>query len=109
MGGMMRWLAVLAFVLSGGLGVAIFAMKYQAQDMEVELAGIEQAIRDDQQAIHVLRAEWSLLNEPRRLQLLATRYLALVPVPPEAVIAPRGLSLRLGRRLVPQPALEARP
>ena len=62
------------------VGFGLFHVKYQVQDLEEELARLNAAILKEQQQIHVLRAEWSYLNTPSRLEKLAARHLDLLPV-----------------------------
>ncbi len=69
------WLALAIIV-----GFGLFHVKYQVQDLEEELARLNAAILKEQQQIHVLRAEWSYLNTPSRLEELAARHLDLGPV-----------------------------
>jgi len=72
---MIRPAMVLIILLVASLGITLFAVKYQVQDLEEELIGFNRSITDERQAIHVLKAEWSHLNEPTRLKNLAKRYL----------------------------------
>jgi hypothetical protein len=69
------WLA-----LPVAAGIGLFHLKYEVQALEERLNTLRQQIRHDQEAIHVLRAEWSYLNEPRRLTDLVRRHLELAPV-----------------------------
>ena len=66
-------------MLAGGAGVALFLLKYEVQAREDRLAHINAEIIRTQEAIQVLRAEWSYLNRPDRLADLAQRHLDLVP------------------------------
>lgn len=59
------------------LGVAVFRITYQVDALEKELKQLNQAILDEQETIHILRAEWSYLNDPDRLKNLAERFLDL--------------------------------
>ncbi len=68
------------------LGFGILAMKNQVQTLEKQLAGINSNIRDDIKTIHVLKAEWSHLNNPSRLRKLAAKHIFLNPVQPEQII-----------------------
>ena len=77
---MIRPAMVLIVLLAASLGVTLFVVKYQVQDLENQLVGINREISDDRQAIHVLKAEWSHLNEPVRLRRLAERHLGLEAV-----------------------------
>ena len=78
----MRPAAFVSLVLAGALSLALFSLKYQVQDLEDELVDLNRTILADQEAIHVLKAEWSHLNDPRRLRSLARRHLGMKPVMP---------------------------
>ena len=71
-----------SLLLAGVLSLALFALKYQVQDLEDELVKLNRSIFADEEAIHVLKAEWSHLNNPRRLRSLARRHLGMKPVTP---------------------------
>jgi len=77
---MIRPTMLLISLLAVSLGVTLFVVKYQVQDLEQQLTDLNRAITEDRQAIHVLKAEWSHLNEPTRLKDLAERYLGLEAV-----------------------------
>ncbi len=79
----MRPAAFVSLLLAGVLSLALFALKYQVQDLEDELVKLNRTIFADQEAIHVLKAEWSHLNDPRRLRSLARRHLGMKPVTPD--------------------------
>ena len=49
------------------------------QSLEGDLGQINRQILRDQEAIHVLGAEWSLLNEPARIADMSRRHLELTP------------------------------
>jgi cell division protein FtsL len=77
----MRQVTMILFVvLAGALSVGLFWLKVQVQDLEAERARLERAIVSERQAIRVLKAEWSLLNDPARLRGLADKHLGLGPV-----------------------------
>ncbi len=67
-------------VLAIMVGFGLFHVKYQVQALEEELTRLNAAILKEQQQTHVLRAEWSYLNTPTRLEELAARHLDLGPV-----------------------------
>lgn len=48
----------------------MFVMKNQVQNLENELASINRNIEEDVKTIHILKAEWSHLNNPSRLRAL---------------------------------------
>ncbi|MBT6095766.1 MAG: hypothetical protein HOH04_12860 [Rhodospirillaceae bacterium] len=73
--------STLAIVLVAvAIGVGLFMVKYRVQDLEDQLVDINREIARDREAIQVLRAEWSHLNEPQRLRALAGRHLGMAPV-----------------------------
>ncbi len=53
--------------LAAGVATGLFQIKYEVQALESRLARINNAVLADQQAIHVLKAEWTLLNRPGEL------------------------------------------
>lgn len=65
---------------------ATFIMKNQVQDLEKELTRINQSITNDIKTIHILKAEWSHLNNPERLRTLAQKHINLNPVKAEQII-----------------------
>ncbi|MBT4888854.1 MAG: hypothetical protein HON65_04820 [Rhodospirillales bacterium] len=72
---MIRGATVLGLVVGTLLAVFVFAIKYDVQDLEAEYQTLNRDIEREQKAIHVLKAEWSYLNEPNRLRGLAKQYL----------------------------------
>jgi len=60
-------LAVLAVIV---LGSIMFVLKYQVIEKEKELARIHRQISADKREIHMLNADWALLNDPERLRAL---------------------------------------
>lgn len=72
---MILWLGLV--VLSAA---SLFLIKTEVQQREDQLAALHQDINRAQQAIHVLKAEWSYLNRPERLSELVERHLDLVPI-----------------------------
>ena len=77
----------------------MFVVKYQVQDLEDTLIHINREIYDNRQAVHVLKAEWSHLNEPNRLRYLIARHLDLGPLENAQFILPSNLSKQLLMRL----------
>lgn len=69
-----------ALALAGLMSLVLFVISYQVQDLERELDALNRDIVRDSQAVHVLRAEWSHLNDPMRLRALSERYLGLEPI-----------------------------
>ena len=110
---MIRPAMVLIVLLAVSLSLTLFVVKYQVQDLEEELSGLNRAITEDRQAIHVLKAEWSHLNEPTRLRKLAERYLGLSAIATDQVgtanelLPSAGVALRPAKFPISQTAHES--
>ena len=85
----MFWLAAVAVAALG-----LFHVKYEVQRLESELKLEHRAILEDQEAIHVLKAEWSFLNRPDRLADLASRHLGMGALAPAQIVHVQDLPLR---------------
>ncbi|MBT9291376.1 cell division protein FtsL [Prosthecodimorpha staleyi] len=73
--------------MMAGAGVVYF-LKYEAEHATTRVAQLSRQIQQEREAIATLRAEWSLLNQPKRLQEMADRYhtyLELEPLDPNQV------------------------
>ena len=71
-----------------------FAQKYGAEATEHEVAALDRKIALERETIQLLQADWSLLNQPMRIEKLARAFdadLKLVPVQPQQIIEPNGL------------------
>ncbi len=77
---MIRATTVIWVLLSVVAGVWLLVVKHQVQSLEGELQRVERAIVAEQEAIHVLAAEWSYLNQPARLDGLGRRLIGLAPM-----------------------------
>ena len=75
------WIALL--VVAGG---TVMRVSYQVRRVEKHLNEVDRATEREQMAIRVLSAEWDTLNDPRRIDALSKRYLALVPTPIQRVV-----------------------
>jgi cell division protein FtsL len=76
---------ILWTLLAVGVGVVLFVVKYEVKDLEHRLAGLNTQIHSNQETIHILRAEWSYLNDPVRLRALSEKHLGMKPVAPNQV------------------------
>jgi len=81
-------------VLASCIGWSVYQMKYEVQRLEDRLARVNRQILADQESIQVLKAEWSYLNQPARLQALASRFLQLEPVQGRQMVALTSLPAR---------------
>jgi hypothetical protein len=64
------------------IGCGLYQLKYEVQAKEEHLAKLNRQIQVEQEAIHVLNAEWAFLNRPDRIADLANRHLDLAAVSP---------------------------
>jgi cell division protein FtsL len=92
---MIRGRTIVWFGLAVGLGAGLFYVKHEVQLLEEELQRLDRKILADQEAIHVLRAEWTYLNQPQRLAALSRRYLELAPPTTAQITTIDDLPLRL--------------
>lgn len=83
----MRRSTALFFLLALAVGFILFKVKYEVIEIEQKLAQAQQQIEREKENIHILKAEWSHLNEPKRLKKLAEKYLDIVPMKTEQVAA----------------------
>lgn len=77
----MRGATILWACLAIIAGSALFMLKYEVQAQNDRLRGLEREIVRARASIHVLKAEWSHLNDPMLLKVLAERHLGLTPQP----------------------------
>ena len=65
--------AVLLAVMIIG-AIVTYNMKHQAEEASDGVARLHQEIAGEKDAINVLKAEWSMLSQPGRLQSVVLRY-----------------------------------
>lgn len=89
----------------GGLiaaaGGVLFQTSYDVQDLEEKLAGLNRKIIQEQESIQILKAEWSYLNDPTKLEQMAQAYLALQPSEPRQYMAMDMIPMRPGDAVQP--------
>jgi len=88
------FIMTVSLFVAGGLVLALYTVEQQVQELEGDLAGLNRSIINDEQAIHVLKAEWSLLNNPGRLRELSVRHLGLEPMRPDQMSSLSTLPMR---------------
>jgi cell division protein FtsL len=74
---MLRFLNVVAIVALVGSAVYAYSIKYQTILRAEQITKLKHKVKAEQDAIAVLRAEWSFLTRPERVQELADKYLDL--------------------------------
>ncbi|PKU22681.1 cell division protein FtsL [Telmatospirillum siberiense] len=91
---MMRAATILWAVLAAAAGTSLFMLKYEVQAQEQRLSGLRKDIVEAQESIHVMKAEWSYLNDPARLREQAERHLGLHPLKPNQIVTIASLPMR---------------
>ncbi len=86
MGSLMRTSTLVGLIVAAGIGIGLFYAKYEVQKLEAEIARVNKAIAKERETIHVLKAEWSYLNQPGRLRDLTHRRLSLSPIGPAHIM-----------------------
>lgn len=77
---MIKRATIFWMLLATAAGIGLFVLKYEVKSMEGRLAAIHNKTLGNLEAVHVLKAEWSYLNQPERLEDLGRRLLRLEPV-----------------------------
>jgi hypothetical protein len=75
-----RLLSLLAFGFLVGLVILIYDMKFETRRLEARAAQLSRAIEDEKDNVALMRAEWSHVTSPDRLEKLALETLPLQPV-----------------------------
>lgn len=75
--------ALLLAVLSGS---ALFWVSQQVQQVERDQYQVQKDIAQEEEALRVLKAEWDYLNNPERLETLASKYLNMAPVSADSLV-----------------------
>jgi cell division protein FtsL len=79
---MMRLLNICVIAALVAAAAYVYKIKFESTRQAERLANIRTEIRREHDAIAALRAEWSRLDTPGRIQELAKRHLALKPIDP---------------------------
>lgn len=91
---MMRVVNSVAIVVTLTLAFALYHIKYETQAEQHDIRKLTAELAEEQDAIQVLRAEWSLLNQPERLEKLVARHTQLQPLAPAQIVTMADLPAR---------------
>jgi cell division protein FtsL len=77
---MIRLSSVFWVLLVSATALATFAVKYEVQALDDQLADARKATASENRERRVLDAEWAYLNRPDMLAAMNQRFLSLVPI-----------------------------
>lgn len=100
---MIRPITCVCVLLAGGSGLYLYQSKHRVQMLDRQIEATVRATQAARERTGVLRAEWTLLNDPERLAQLADRFLALKTVAPPQFTTMAELGNRLPAVKVPNP------
>jgi cell division protein FtsL len=83
---MLRFVNICLVLALVALAYVIYQVKYEARALDEEIAALNREIDSERDSLAVLRAEWSLLNRPERIERLAEKYLKLGPIQPRQLV-----------------------
>src|SRR6185503_8885044 len=83
---MLRFVNICLVLALVALAYVIYEGKYEARALDEDIGGLRKDIETERDAVAVLRAEWSLLNRPERIERLAEKHLKLKPAKPVQLV-----------------------
>jgi cell division protein FtsL len=83
---MLRFVNICLVLGLVALAYVIYQVKYEARALDEEIATLGKQIDEERDGLAVLRAEWSLLNRPERIERLAEKFLKLAPAQPRQLV-----------------------
>ena len=92
---MIRPFTLVCFLLACGSGLYLYQSKHRVQVLDREIERTVRATEELRERIRVLHAEWTLQNDPQRLQTLADQFLSLKTVTPGQFTSLAALDSRL--------------
>ena len=100
---MIRPFTCVCFLLACGSGLYLYQAKHRVQMIDREIEKTVRATDELREQTRVLHAEWTLLNDPQRLQALADQFLNLKTVTPGQFTSMAELDNRLPAVRAPEP------
>jgi cell division protein FtsL len=82
----MRLINFVALGVLLGLVFLIYELKFETRRLESRAAELSKSIEDEKDNLAVMRAEWSLVSSPGRVEQMAGKLLGLQPVKPEQIV-----------------------
>ena len=83
--GVVIWLGIAILT-----GIGLFLIKYEVRALEEKLLDLNRKVVANQEATHILKAEWGHLNEASRIEALPMRPARVEPQPVASVAPAAG-------------------
>ena len=83
---MLRFVNICLVLALVAFAYVIYEGKYEARALDEDIDGLRKNIETERDAVAELRAEWSLLNRPERIERLAEKHLKLAPARPTQLV-----------------------
>ncbi len=94
---MVRILNLLAVLALIGSAIYAYSIKYETIFHAERIVKLKHEIKAEQDAITTLRAEWSHLTRPERIQALADKFLTLQPTSLRQIVGAESLPAKIAR------------
>jgi hypothetical protein len=91
---MIRTISFVSVALLVLVSFELYNGVHRVKAQEQTLASLKTQIAREAEAIRVLKAEWTYLNQPDRLQALARRHLALTPTGASQIVVATSLPVK---------------
>ncbi len=86
---LLNGILVIVVLICGGW---VYTLEHQSRKLDKRIASMKAAIADEREAVRLLNAEWSHLNQPNRLEILARKHLQLAPTEVETIVMPHEIA-----------------
>jgi len=106
---MIRPFTLVCFLLACSAGLYLYTAKHRVQMIDREIEKTVRAADELREQTRVLHAEWTLQNDPQRLQALADQFLSLKTVTPGQFTSMADLDGRLPAVPAPEPPASEQP
>lgn len=100
---MIRPITCVTFLLACASGLYLYQTKHKVHVLDTQIDQVVHQTAQVREQTRVLHAEWTLLDQPDRLQQLAPRFLTLQPTKPQQFASAADLDQRLPVPLPPEP------
>lgn len=98
---MIKPFTCICLALAAGSGLYLYQVKQRAFALDASLRSTFHDIDVAREKTRMLRADWALMNDPERLQALASQYLTLKPMGPSQLVTLDQLAASLPAPLPP--------